>query len=765
MARVNAASDVARLGTILGVARSMSHPLHLALHRAEPWLKLAIPLLVAVFALLLGIAGALFHSASSRETLEDAINDIDVIASLVARDIAAQPGAFAPGADPARQVRTLHALTLSQSRRIAVTDAGGAIVASQPPVLPGQTSLLDLLGPSQPLTTFADKAGVIVVPLPGGQVIATVRNLPAPLGQVALIQSVDAALHGSGSRSRFVIMLLGSAVLVLSVLTVAFLMQTGRARAADLDCERVRQRIDAALNSGRCGLWDWDLGRGVIYWSDSMYAMLGYARASNLLSFGEVNRLVHPDDANLYEVAQLLCAGARKDVSHDFRIRDADGNWLWLRARAEILFDQATGSKHLVGIAVDITQERTIAAESASAELRLWDSIETIPEAFVLWDAQKKLVTCNSRFQKLHQLPENTVRRGMHYDDVMRHATPPVIAEDILRHTSVENRSRLSEVKLADGRWLQISERRTKDGGSVSIGTDITIIKEHEHKLMDSERRLLGTVADLKASRRQMEAQAQQLTDLAERYLEQKAAAEIASKAKSEFLANMSHDLRTPLNAIIGFSDVMQSGMFGSLGCERHMVYCADIKQSGEQLLSIVDDILDMSRIETGKVRIVAQPLSVAPLMADVIAATKPSFEGKDIAVEFDVADDILAMADAAALKQILGNILQNSAKFTPIGGSVSVRARPAGAMLHIFIADNGIGIPPAVLPRIGRPFEQVEGGETARSHKGSGLGLAIARSLCELHGGSLRVRSEVGAGTLVLVRLPRADNDPSLLQ
>lgn len=765
MARVNAASDVARLGTILGVARSMSHPLHLALHRAEPWLKLAIPLLVAIFALLLGIAGALFHSANSRETLEDAINDMDVIAALVARDVAAQPAAFMAGGDVVQQVRALHQLALSQSRRVVVTDQGGTIIASQPPVLPGQDTLLDLLGPTQPLTTFADKAGVIIVPLPGGHVIATVRNLPAPLGQIAMIQPVEAALRSSGSRTKFVIMLLGSAILVLSVLTLAFLMQTGRARAADLDCERVRQRIDAALNSGRCGLWDWDLGRGVIYWSDSMYAMLGYARSSEMLSFGEVNRLVHPDDADLYEVAKLLSAGTRKDVSHDFRVKDAEGNWLWLRARAEILFDQATGAKHLVGIAVDITQERVIAAESASAEVRLWDSIETIPEAFVLWDADQRLVTCNSRFQKLHQLPDNTIRRGMHYDDVMCHATPPVIAEDILRQTNVENRSRLSEVKLADGRWLQISERRTKDGGSVSIGTDITIIKEHEHKLMDSERRLLGTVADLKASRRQMEAQAQQLTDLAERYLEQKAAAEIASKAKSEFLANMSHDLRTPLNAIIGFSDVMQSGVFGSLGCERHVAYCADIKQSGEHLLSIVDDILDMSRIETGKINILPQPLALAPLAADVVAATKPSFEGKNIAVDLDIDTDVLAMADAAALKQILGNILQNSAKFTPAGGSVTVRARPSGNMLNIFIGDNGIGIPAAILPRIGRPFEQVEGGETARSHKGSGLGLAIARSLCELHGGSLRVRSEVGAGTMVLVRLPKADSDRNVLQ
>ncbi len=764
MARVNAASDAARLGTIMGVARSMSHPFLLALHRSEPWLKLAIPLLVAVFALLLGLAGTLFLTANHSDTLEDALNDMDLVAALISRDIGAQPARFLGTTGPQSPISGLHPSTFAIGRQVVIADANGNIVASQPPVRLGQKTLLDLLGPSQPLTTFADKAGVIALQTPSGHVLATVRNLPAPLGQMAVIQQVQAAVQTATTRGQLVMLLLASSVMVLGVLTMAFLMQTGRARAADLDCNRVRQRIDAALNSGRCGLWDWDLARGTIYWSDSMYAMLGYERPGELLSFGDVNTLVHPEDADLYEIAQTLSDGKRQDISHDFRIRNASGNWLWLRARAELLVDAPSQNKHLVGIAVDITHERRIAAESATADMRLWDSIEAVPEAFVLWDARQQLVTCNSRFQKLHQLPDSAIQKGSHYDEVMSHATPPVIAEDILRHNNLENSSRLSEVKLADGRWLQISERRTKDGGSVSIGTDVTIIKEHEHKLMDSERRLMATITDLKTSRRQMEAQAQQLTDLAERYLEQKAEAEIASRAKTEFLANMSHDLRTPLNAIIGFSDVMQSGVFGSLGCERHLSYCHDIKQSGEHLLSIVDDILDMSRIDAGQVAITPQRINVGPVIVAAVAGTKPSFESKNITLDIDIPDDIMAMADMSALNQILDNVLQNAAKFTLEGGHVSLKARSAGTMLHLFVADDGIGIPADRLPRIGRPFEQVEGGETARSHKGSGLGLAIARSLCELHGGALRIKSEVGVGTIVLIRVPLAQTERVLV-
>jgi two-component system cell cycle sensor histidine kinase PleC len=768
MARANAASASAHVGTILGVARSLSHPLQLALRRSETWLKLAIPLLVTVFAVLLALAGVTYLNNSRGERLDDLSQDIDVLAALMARDLSQ---AVVPGAGPERAAARLVTERLSalppasflHQRQLVVTDAAGAIMASHPPLHGRASTLIDLLGPSQPLTSFADRAGVMRLAVAGHDALATVRALPAPLGQLAIIQPIEPALAGTRQRGHLVTVLLSSSVLVLAVLTIAFLMQATRARAADLDCDRVRQRIEAALNSGRCGLWDWDLGRGAIYWSDSMYAMLGYERGADRLSFGEVNALVHPDDADLYDIAQRLSSGQDGAISHDFRIRDAHGEWFWLRARAELVDDPATRTRHLVGIAVDINTERHMAEESARADMRLWDAIEALPEAFVLWDANDQLITCNTRFQKLHQLPAHAIKRGMAYDAVMAHATPPVIAEDILRQSNRETRSRLSEVKLEDGRWLQISERKTKDGGSVSVGTDITLIKEHEHKLMDSERLLIATVTDLKASRRQLEAQAQQLTDLAERYLEQKAEAEIANRAKTEFLANMSHDLRTPLNAIIGFSDVMQSGVFGSLGCERHMAYVRDIKQSGEHLLSIVDDILDISRIETGKVRIAPQPLLVTPLVRDAVRNTKPSFESKDIAVDLAIADDLQIMGDARALTQVLDNILKNASVFTPEGGAVRVRARRQGAMLGLYIADNGIGIPAERLPRIGRPFEQVEGGQTARSHKGSGLGLAIARSLCELHGGTLRIRSQVGVGTVVMVRVPLVEPEAAI--
>jgi two-component system cell cycle sensor histidine kinase PleC len=261
-------------------------------------------------------------------------------------------------------------------------------------------------------------------------------------------------------------------------------------------------------------------------------------------------------------------------------------------------------------------------------------------------------------------------------------------------------------------------------------------------------------VTDLKASRQALEAQAQQLADMAERYLEQKAAAESANRAKSEFLANMSHELRTPLNAIIGFSEIMENGLFGSLGCDRYLDYARDIRQSGGYLLSVINDILDMSRIESGRLQLEKTRVSIGLVIEEAVRRSRDEIERKRIELSVDGAIDLHLVADPHALYQVIGNLVDNAAKFTPEGGRIAIRLRQAGNALNIYVEDTGIGIPREKLDRIGRPFEQVEGDMT-RSYKGSGLGLAIARSLTELHGGSLRLRSAIGAGTIVMIHLP----------
>ena len=212
---------------------------------------------------------------------------------------------------------------------------------------------------------------------------------------------------------------------------------------------------------------------------------------------------------------------------------------MWLRVRAEVVRETPSKDLYLVGIAVDITDEKLMAERTATADMRLSDAIEAISEAFVLWDADNRLVTCNSKYRRLHNLHPHAFPDGSRYADVMAQASPSLVQTQVPLSTYPANGARSYEALLADHRWLQINERRTKDGGYVSVGTDITALKTHEERLLDSERRLMATVADLRRSRHALETQAQELAELAERHMEKKAEAEGANRAKSEFLANM----------------------------------------------------------------------------------------------------------------------------------------------------------------------------------------------------------------------------------
>ncbi len=299
----------------------------------------------------------------------------------------------------------------------------------------------------------------------------------------------------------------------------------------------------------------------------------------------------------------------------------ASGRWVWLRVRCEVVRQPNEPGLHLIGIAVDVTEQKTLVERTMAADLRLRDAIETIPEAFVLWDSDNRLVLCNSNFQDLHKLPDEMVEPGIEYETIAAagraHLHPSRVA-DIGPELPG---ARTFEAQLDDGNWL-FSERRTKDGGYVSVGTNITSLKQQERKLKSSETRLLATIEDLRQSK-------QQLEDLAEKYVAEKDRAEEANQTKSKFLANMSHELRTPLNAIIGFSEIMEKGMFGALGVDKYHEYCSDIRQSGQYLLDVINDVLDMSKIEAGRLKLEPEELVLEDIVADALARGLDPRRGK----------------------------------------------------------------------------------------------------------------------------------------
>jgi two-component system cell cycle sensor histidine kinase PleC len=265
---------------------------------------------------------------------------------------------------------------------------------------------------------------------------------------------------------------------------------------------------------------------------------------------------------------------------------------------------------------------------------------------------------------------------------------------------------------------------------------------------------LTRTVEDLRRSRQQLETQAQQLVELAEKYATEKEKAEDANRIKSEFLANVSHELRTPLNAIIGFSEMMLSGAFGPLGDEKYGEYCRDIRESGTFLLRIISDILDMARLEAGRIEIDREPLDLDALIAETLDSFSGTAAANGIEIVTQTTPGITLSADREAVRQVLSNLVSNAVKFTPERGAIALRTARRRDGVILVVEDTGIGIPQEALMKLGQPFEQVQSPLT-RSHKGSGLGLAISRSLVALHGGRMDIVSRQGAGTKVTVFLP----------
>ena len=746
MARANAADDFARARFSVRSAFSSASTLSPLLN-CEPVIRHAVLGMAALFLAALAAVSFSIGSRSYDVTVGTALAEIELIASLVASEL-----------DHAAWSGDLQALTkhlpdsaLAHGRQMLISDREGRIVAGNLP--PGSARILAAhIGKAGALARDRSSGGRLVLS-DGTEAIATVRQLAEPLGNVAVIHPLDDVLSEWRSAAWRSALLVVSTGFVLLAVAGAYIWQTGRARRAEKTCDRIRGRMDLALSRGRCGLWDWDLARGRVFWSQSMFEMLGMNPAAHSFSFDELRALLHPEDTDLAETAGALLRSAACAIDHEFRMRDAEGNWIWLRARAELVQEDGAARPRLIGIAIDVTEQKMMAARSAAADLRLADAIEAISEAFVLWDEDNRLVTCNSKFRRLHGLPAEPLQPGIAYADLMSRGRLPTVEAELSLEQRPSSGACTYEAQLADGRWLQVNERRTKDGGYVSVGTDITKLKQHEEQLIESERRLTATITDLRRSRQALEVQAQQLAELAERNLEQKAEAELANNAKSEFLANMSHELRTPLNAIIGFSDTMQRETFGALGCKKYVEYCRDINQSGQYLLGVISDVLAMSELEAGHTRLNKTRLELDPIIERAVNRIELAAQEKAISVRHESLSCPVLFGDRGAIEKILKILLVNAVKFTPDGGRITIRARRVGNATNVYVEDTGIGIPADALRRIARPFEQR--GPIFNGMKGSGLGLAIARSLIELHGGSMRIRSAVGSGTVVLVHLP----------
>jgi two-component system cell cycle sensor histidine kinase PleC len=312
------------------------------------------------------------------------------------------------------------------------------------------------------------------------------------------------------------------------------------------------------------------------------------------------------------------------------------------------------------------------------------------------------------------------------------------------------------EERYVNGDWVRVTERRTTDGGVVTIVTDISDLKRTEAEMRDANRRLEAqaqSVAAAAASLRQAGREAEAA----------RVAAEEANRSKSEFLTTMSHELRTPLTAVLGFADVIVNPIFGAETPEQFREYGGYIKASGEHLLLLINDMLDLAKIEAGKMEMRETEANLDTVVLAVLAMTKERAHNQGVTVYWRVpSDPIVLRVDEIKLKQALINVVANAIKFTPTHGRITIDVATTSDTIDIRVADTGIGIKPEDIPKVFEPYTQIDS-TVASQHKGTGLGMPLTLSLLQLHGGTVLLESSVGFGTTVTLRLPTGRLVPEL--
>jgi PAS domain S-box-containing protein len=502
--------------------------------------------------------------------------------------------------------------------------------------------------------------------------------------------------------------------------------------AAEAEAQLIQLRFASALDSVDDAI--------AIFDPDDRLVMCNGAYRRSLGPFGELLRtgmsfesiirdsvyggVLGPFDDKQAWIAQRLAQ--HRTPGPPIQVPLGDGRWL--QVREQKLPDGGTAV-----IATDVTAAKQREEELFEKTALLQRTLDNMGEGIIVFDRDFRLVQWNDRVPELLGLPADFLHIGLSYEDFLRFQAErgeygPGDPEAAVR-IRVERARRAKPFQI--GRWrpnghpnarfIELRRNPMPGGGFVALYSDETERKKAEDALREA-----------------------------------KEGAEIANRTKSAFLANMSHELRTPLNAIIGFSEIIGKELFGQIGSPRYREYADDIYASGTHLLNLINDILDVSKAEAGKIDLQETVIDIIDVIESSVRLVAP--RARENGVEIVVAPidpQLRVLADERRLKQVLLNLLSNAVKFTPMGGRITLEAShdPARGFV-IRVADTGIGMNPADIPKALEPFGQVDS-KLARKYEGTGLGLPLSKALVELHGGKLEIESAIGAGTTVTIILP----------
>jgi PAS domain S-box-containing protein len=493
------------------------------------------------------------------------------------------------------------------------------------------------------------------------------------------------------------------------------------------------ETLRAALRGAGTFVWQWDPQSDELADVDEGFAMLGYARGHFAPTQENWNRLIHPDEREANDEAyQRHARGETEQYEHTYRALAADGRWRWLYERGRIVERAADGTpRRMLGTQVDVTAQRELEAQAWSARLRLELIARNVPGLLYQFVLDSDRV--HGRFPYVSERCEALF--GVPAAELMGDAA------NLLRRVDPAWRNRLKTSVVASAEanapWRLEFPIQRKDGqrrwllGSASPRSE-----------SDGTTAWFGYMADV-TDLRELEAASRD-----------KAAAEAASRAKTEFLSRMSHELRTPLNAVLGFAQLLEMAREPALA-EPHRRHVRLIREAGEHLLTMIGDLLDLTRIEAGQMALRPEAVLLAPLAEECLAMLQAQAAAAQVRMDHTLGGEQAALADRTRLKQVLLNLLSNAVKYNRVGGSLTVGARAEGTMVSIEVADSGVGIAPDHLARVFEPFQR--GAHQSGPIEGTGIGLAVSRSLVELMGGTIGVASVPGQGSTFSVRLPAA--------
>ncbi|HWD49470.1 MAG TPA: ATP-binding protein [Rhizomicrobium sp.] len=501
----------------------------------------------------------------------------------------------------------------------------------------------------------------------------------------------------------------------------------GQEQIAALEEEMRSERAQFALaeRAARFGYWRLRLSDNHLTWSPGMYKLLG-VDAREKADNGWLLSQIRDEDAAMIMEKVATAIKTRSPFQYRSHAKELSAVAQIVDTHGEVEVGRDGRVITVIGVCHDVTEQVNAEIDRAEAEAKYRLMTEQASDIIMLHGLGGQVLFASNALQRVLGITHNELEsRGfmafVHPDDI-------------------EEAAKLQSLP-SPGQTLTASYRvRHGEGHYIWIEASTCAVYDPD---TGSFRHIIGISRDI------TDRKTQEIATQAARE-----SAEAASKAKSGFLASMSHELRTPLNAIIGFADVMRAEMFGYLGNKRYAEYADLIHESGQHLLDLISDILDMAKIEAGKMELNFENVDISHLVED--SARLMAQRARDGGIELTTRtpeNGLLAKADHRAVKQILLNLLSNAVKFTPKGGRIVVAAIEQNGKVIIRVSDDGIGIPADVLPRLGKPFEQAAT-DPMIARTGTGLGLALIRALAEKHGGTMRIESVEGEGTTVTVEL-----------